>query len=100
MIDLFRLGLAFMFGGLMGAAYFWALWHSARTITSSDRPWRAVVKSAGIRMGLLFGSFTVLVLLGARAEELIAWLFGFFLARIISIRLRSRSDPFNDGATS
>ena len=99
MIDLLRLGLAFIFGGLMGPAYFWALWHSARTITSSDRPWRAVVKSAGIRMGLLFGGFTVLIFLGAQAEELIAWLIGFFLARVVSIRLRARFGPFRDGAT-
>jgi F1F0 ATPase subunit 2 len=87
MIEILPFAFALLFGALIGAAYFWVLWRSARAITASQEPWRAAAKGGGLRMALLFGSFALLVLVGANATEILAWLAGFLLARLTAVRL-------------
>lgn len=89
-----------LFGALIGAAYFWLLWQSAQAIASSQRPWRVAVKSGGLRMALLFSSCAVLVLFGAQALELLAWLAGFLMARLLAVRIVRPAEPSNREAIS
>ena len=89
MIEPLRLAIAATFGLVVGAAYFWVLWRSVRAIASSNAPWRAALKGGGLRLALLCGCFAVLVLMGAKALELIAWLVGFLTVRFFTIK-RSR----------
>jgi F1F0 ATPase subunit 2 len=78
--------ISFVFGLAIGAVYFRVLWHSAGAIAKSKSPWRAAVKGGGLRMVVLFGSFAILVFFGAAAVELIVWLIGFVLARVVAVR--------------
>jgi len=89
MIEPLRLAIAGTIGLVVGAAYFWVLWRSVRAIATSNTPWHAALKGGGLRLALLFGCFTMLVLMGANAPELIAWLAGFLTVRFLTIK-RSR----------
>ncbi len=100
MNEMVPFALALVFGCVIGAIYFWVLWRSSHLIVPSTTPWRAAIKGGGLRMTLLFGSFAILVLLGAHAAEILAWLLGFLLARLLAVNLtRQASDPTEENST-
>lgn len=74
----------FVFGAIIGAAYFYVLWRSVRMIAIGRFPLRAGLIGAVIRLTLLFGSFLVFLPSGPQPEAIIGWLAGFLLVRIAS----------------
>ena len=86
MIIDFQNTLAFLiFGVAVGGLYFWLLWLTVRSMSISPDPWRASITGIGVRVVLLFSSFTALVLFKADAIDIIVWLVGFLALKFIVV---------------
>jgi F1F0 ATPase subunit 2 len=73
------LGIPFVAGLALGAAYFGALWLTIRRMAWSARPTAWLLASTAVRLGLAVGAFYVIM--DGRWERLLACLAGFIVMR-------------------
>ena len=76
---------AFVAGGIVGLAYFAALWFTVRALPSSTRPARLVLVSYLLRLGMAGAMFVLLVRAGGW-PALVSALAGFVIARTVMVR--------------
>lgn len=86
-----NMAVAFLTGLILGGAYLAILWRSIRGLAASRGPIRRLLGGAVLRIGLLMGSF-YLVMAG-QPERLLACLAGFLVVRVAATRWAGRGAP-------
>lgn len=79
-LDWQGIAVAFLLGGVLGAGYVALLWASVRSLAGTPRPFRRLLGGVAIRLGLVLGSFYLIM--DGQWDRLIACLLGFLVARV------------------
>jgi len=85
MNETLRLAPVLAMGVLLGVIFFGGLWWTVRKVVSSKHPAFWVFSSLMLRMTIAMTGFYFIS--GGHWERLLACLFGFFIVRLIVIRL-------------
>ncbi|MBN1664667.1 MAG: ATP synthase subunit I [Deltaproteobacteria bacterium] len=73
--------ISFMAGIVLGAVYFWGLWHTLRRLSETAKPFRWMFISYTVRVCFIMTGFYFVM--GGRWERLIAAMIGFLVIREI-----------------
>lgn len=80
-------------GLLAGAAYFAAVWLSARAALSAASPWRALLAGGALRLGAVLAGLWALLAAGIDPVLMLAAMLGFLVARTLAtLRGRASAD--------
>lgn len=85
MTDAVLLVLAFIAGGLIGAAFFILLWWNVRRLPRVDRPGLFVLAGLVLRLAIFLAGFYAIARAGSWTT-VVAALAGFILVRFLMIR--------------
>ncbi len=92
-IDPLAVTAALLIGGTLGIGYFFGLWATVRRLQAMRRPVLMLGASALLRIAIAVGIFYLLLSWGL--AQLIAGMVGFFVTRLLAIRIwgpESRGD--------
>ena len=98
MIDILTLIYATVGGVFLGALYFGGLWWTLRTSLGSDRIGSRLLISLLLRNGLCLGGFYIIG--NGYPERFLACLLGFFIARIVVMKLTSQLSAAFDSTSA
>lgn len=88
MFSLSALLIPFILGGLIGWIYFTGLWETVRRIPEANRPYGLMILSFAARSLFALGGF--FILMDGQWERATAALLGFFIMRVVLVRIRGR----------
>ncbi len=92
MNDVLAFAALFALGSALGVTYFGTLWLTVRQLPRLKHPWFVFFGSLLARLGLAIACFFT-VLVWYKLLGLAAALAGFLLARLVAVRILSRSGP-------
>jgi len=97
MIEWFPLFASFALGGVLAAAYLWALWLTVKRVRGWRHPALGLIGSFVVRTAVLVAAFAYIVRDG-HWERLIAALAGFVLVRTLVVACARRVPSSSIGA--